>query len=83
MNHQQLMSEIYMHGFGRDDAALFLDTHPDCDEAYCFFCDCLRKYETAVNELSHTDHALFQSDYSGKCSWKWLDGPWPWEGGFC
>ena len=29
---------VYMHGFVCDDAALFLDTHPDCPhaESHCF-----------------------------------------------
>ena len=81
MNQKQLMSEVYIHGFGRDDAALFLDTHPDCKQALSFFRECADKYKNAVAELAAAGCPLFQSDAADSCSWKWLDEPWPWEGG--
>ena len=34
---------VYMHGFVCDDAALFLDTHPDCPHARHLYQENCRK----------------------------------------
>lgn len=80
-NIDEIMKEIYLYGFSRDDTALFLDTHPDCTEALNHFKRSTEKYENAVQEAAAYGNPMFQSQGASDCSWNWIDRPWPWEGG--
>ena len=42
---------VYMHGFVCDDAALFLDTHPDCPHARHLYQENAAQYNQARNSM--------------------------------
>ena len=37
MNQKALLKIIYETGFAIDDTVLYLDTHPDCEEALAYY----------------------------------------------
>lgn len=82
VNHnrqKELLSEIRCHEFAINELALYLDTHPEDQRALCLH----RKY---CNELKPMKD-MYQKVYGPltinyPCNkWRWLEEPWPWEGG--
>ena len=43
---------VYMHGFVCDDAALFLDTHPDCPHARHLYQENAAQYNQARKQYA-------------------------------
>mgnify|MGYP000543313533 FL=1 len=78
---EELLSEIQCHEFAINELALYLDTHPEDQRALCLH----RKY---CNELKPMKD-MYQRVYGPltinyPCNkWRWLEEPWPWEGGGC
>lgn len=76
---EELLSEIQCHDFAINELALYLDTHPEDQRALCLH----RKY---CNELKPMKD-MYQRVYGPltinyPCNkWRWLEEPWPWEGG--
>ncbi len=76
---EELLSEIQCHEFAINELALYLDTHPEDQRALCLH----RKY---CNELKPMKD-MYQRVYGPltinyPCNkWRWLEEPWPWEGG--
>jgi spore coat protein JB len=77
----QLLIQIMRLEFAGVELNLFLDTHPDCQEA-------LTQYNNIHQELMQCKESYEQS-YGPLCNygfspnhgdcWKWTDSPWPWE----
>lgn len=80
-NKRQLMKFINETGFALYDTALFLDTHPDDEQALSFFNHYKALYEKAVNEYTKNFGPLRITDTNCNDYWTWGEGPWPWEGG--
>ena len=74
---------VYMHGFVCDDAALFLDTHPDCPHARHLYQENAAQYNQARKQYAAAGKPLFRTDAVSDRGWIWTDEPWPWEGGNC
>jgi len=74
-----LLNRIQVCDFALNDAALYLDINPDDQTALEYF----KKYSAMRNEAANIFVAkygpLTRADYSGEGSWKWVDGPWPWQ----
>ncbi len=75
----QLLDQIRAEDFALYETALFLNTHPDCQDALCYYQarkDTVRalkkQYEHAFGPLS------IYGNTDGNC-WRWVEGPWPWE----
>ena len=76
---EELLSEIQCHEFAINELALYLDTHPEDQRALCLhrkYCkdlkDCKDKYQKVFGPLT----------IQYPCNkWRWLEEPWPWEGG--
>lgn len=79
---QKLMKQIMEYGFAVTETAMFLDTHPDNQEAIA----AMKKYTEKKNELT----SIYEKKYgpirqnsaalSNEKRWTWIDSPWPWEG---
>lgn len=79
---EQLECYIRKVRFALIDIALFLNTHP-CDTMALEDYHKLNKaYNEAMKEYARNFGPLRYSDVSS-CDdrWKWVDQPWPWEGG--
>jgi spore coat protein JB len=78
---EALLRRIQVCDFALNDAALFLDTHPNDVEALDFY----RKYSAMRREAGAEYAAKYgpiaQTDYADSPTWSWVDSPWPWQYG--
>lgn len=81
---KELMNEIYQYSFAVDDVLLYLDTHPEDQEALAYYQamkdsrrEAVKAYEAQYGPLTK-DGIRDCADY-----WTWVNSPWPWEGGAC
>lgn len=62
--------------FAVDELRLFLDTHPDCQQA-------LAAYREATDQLCRLKqaqtHSICALDAGKEGQWDWTQTPWPWE----
>ncbi len=84
-NRKRLLCFINEVSFAVDDSLLYLDTHPDCEEALCYFhkYNQLRNRALAEYEKEYGPLVIASADDSCRRSWEWMSQPWPWEGGMC
>lgn len=82
-SREQLLNTINEVSFAVDDIKLYLDTHPEDEEALAFYRDkvmvrneALRKYARLYGPLT-----IDTANESSDCRWEWVLQPWPWEGG--
>jgi spore coat protein JB len=76
-----LLRQIQICDFALNDAALFLDTHPDDAEGLAFYKKYSEMRKKAVADYAAKHGPITQADYDGGPSWSWTDGPWPWQYG--
>lgn len=76
---EEMLQQIRSYDFAINELALYLDTHSDDEKALCLH----RKYCREAKELKD----MYQKIYGPltinfPCNkWRWLEEPWPWEGG--
>ncbi len=74
-----LLKRIQVCDFALNDAALYLDTHPQDAAALSYY----KKYHalrrSAADDYVASYGPLSHADYNGGPRWKWVDGPWPWQ----
>lgn len=75
-----LMNRIYETGFAMDDASLFLDTHPDCQDAFRYYQNAAAMKKNAV-ELYEAQYGPLMVEDVTTVPWSWITEKWPWEGG--
>lgn len=82
-NKHELLSWINKASFMAYDMALYLDTHPQDQQALAFF----QKYNQMRRQAMDTYAAQFgplnMDCIENDDHWHWADQPWPWEGGRC
>lgn len=80
MNERELLlKRVQVCDFALNDAALFLDTHPDDQEALRFYKKHLDMRKEASKEFTSKYGPLTKSDYDSGNRWLWVDGLWPWQ----
>ncbi len=60
---------------------LYLDTHPDCEEALRIYNDLAMKYHGMIMDYQH-EYGMIHSlsvNRTEPGEWNWIDSPWPWE----
>lgn len=81
---KDLMRWINVVSFAVDDAKLFLDTHPENQEALSFFNEYSKLRNQALKEYARYYGPLtIDTAASGADSWNWIHEPWPWQEGGC
>lgn len=81
MSRAKMLEWINMYSFAKDDAVLYLDTHPMDVNALEYF----NKYSRLRNEALEEYARLYgpltvdTADINNQ-KWEWIDEPWPWEG---
>ncbi|MCR5736980.1 MAG: spore coat protein CotJB [Eubacterium sp.] len=83
MNQEKLMLLIQKANFALYDVKLFLDTHPNCQEALDYYQNMKKVKEKAMREYVENFGSLCAEDVENRDYWDWNDRPWPWEGGNC
>ncbi len=81
MDRDNLLRRIQSLDFSIYELTLYLDTHPDCQEAL----DCYHKFnelrKAAVEEYTRTCGPLNMKQVKNRDRWTWVHDPWPWERG--
>lgn len=78
---QQLMHTINVASFALDDLGLFLNTHPDCQDAFDLY-EQQRDIRTqAIREYTECLGPVTKYNVNTRQGWSWTETPWPWEGG--
>lgn len=82
---QEMLHHINVISFAVDDIKLFLNTHPDNQEALNYYQEysrlrneALKKYAEEFGPLT-VDYAMRSDSYT----WNWINDPWPWQEGGC
>lgn len=78
MKKTDLLRRVQELSFALDEAALFLDTHPQNPAALDYFYRRREELKKAVDAYEGTIGPLTNRTVEGE-RWSWLDGPWPWQ----
>ena len=83
MCKEDLMKIITQASFALDDTRLFLDTHPNCQEAIMYYNKMWEMRQKAWCEYTDKFGPLSFYEVNDEDYWEWNKGPMPWEGGSC
>ena len=76
---QDMLKKIKCTQFAVIELALYLDTHPEDEKALCLH----KKYCRELKDLRDKYQKVYGPlTIEYPCNkWRWLEEPWPWEGG--
>ncbi len=78
---KMLFSRIQICDFVLYELNLYLDTHPDCQNALASYRKHQAMRKEAVEQYTAKYGPIRALDYNGGDHWNWIDDPWPWENG--
>ncbi len=77
---RELLKLISTIDFAVDEAVLFLDTHPNDEEALAYYDKYRKLLEQGRKEYTQYFGPLMADDVNVKNNeWTWATTPWPWE----
>ncbi len=81
---QMLKRKIWELDFAIHELVLYLNTHPTCQKGLAMTTRYRAQRTAAVAEYERKFGPLGQTADSipANGSWKWINGPWPWENDF-
>ena len=77
---EALMQQINQASFAMDDIVLYLDTHPEDQEALKYYQYAVGLRREAVNAWQNQYGALMVDSVKNTDRWTWTTEKWPWEG---
>lgn len=77
----ELLEQIKCYRFAIIELGLYLDTHPNDERAICLHNEYARMYKMLTDQYQRK-YGPLSIMYPCK-KWRWLEEPWPWEGGDC
>mgnify|MGYP003296988665 FL=1 len=80
MDRKRMLNDIGIVDFALVELMLFLDTHPDNQEAIDYFNYYAKVKAKMMQEYSTTFEPLTKEYAAVNNKWKWNCGPLPWEG---
>lgn len=82
-SREELMKIINEVSFAVNDMALYLNTHPEDEEALAFFREKVMLRKEALKEYAsqYGPLTIDTADDDSSRQWNWVMQPWPWEGG--
>ena len=77
----EMINRIKALNFAIIELGLYLDTHVNDEKAICLH----RKYCKEYRELTDKYQKVYGPlTINFPCNkWRWIEEPWPWEGGMC
>lgn len=79
-NSLSLLRQIMELQFTSIELALFLDTHPEDQDALRDIKKVNERLDALIDEYERTYGPLTSfSTHTGKDTWRWIEEPWPWE----
>ena len=80
-DRMRMLKKLQMYDFVLLELGLFLNSHPEDSEALKKFHMYQKKAEEARMAYTEKYGPISYRDISESMTgWKWIDGPWPWEG---
>lgn len=79
MDRREMLENIRYLNFSIVELALYLDTHPEDQRALCLYREYARRYKELADKYQKVYGPL--TIYFPCNRWRWLEEPWPWEGG--
>ena len=75
----KLLKRLQICDFVLQEVGLFLDTHPQDQQALAYY----QKHLT-LRQQTHAQYVaaygpITAQDYQGASRWQWVDAPWPWQ----
>lgn len=78
---QEMLNNIRSLNFAIVELGEYLDTHPDDRRAICLHREYCQQYKELTDSYQKVYGPL--TIYFPCNKWRWLEEPWPWEGGMC
>lgn len=78
-NREALLKRLQICDFNLFETALFLDTHPDDQEALAYYNKYLVMQQQTLEEYTSRFGPIMHGHASSNNKWTWVDDPWPWE----
>lgn len=84
-SREQLLQKINEVSFAVNDIHLFLNTHPECQDALDYYKEKMMERKKYMKEYAETFGPLTIDDAwkSSESCWKWVTEAFPWEKGAC
>lgn len=79
VNKADLKREIAELHFMLEDLQLYLNTHPNDNNALAMRNNYVRRYKMVKEEYDGCIGMLNQDDSLSRYPWNWIEEPWPWE----
>ena len=80
MNEREvLLKRVQVCDFVLKDTVLYLDSHPDDQDALAYYRKHLQMRKEAAEAYTLKYGPLTHHEYDGGPRWNWVDGPWPWQ----
>ena len=76
---EELKEQLKCYRFAIIELGLYLDTHPDDEKAICLHNEYTKRFKM-LSEQYQKVYGPLTIMYPCK-KWRWLEQPWPWEGG--
>lgn len=76
---EKMMRELQAVSFSLYDTLLYLDTHPDDDEALSHYDTLSSRRNHLMAEISDKYGAVTADYVVPQNGFTWIDGPWPWQ----
>ena len=74
----ELLRKVQALSFAKVETELYLDTHPDSQQALNYYRKILDELDVAMTEYQNKYGPLFADGVVGD-RWTWVEGTWPWE----
>ena len=75
---RELLRKVQALSFAKVEAELYLDTHPDSQQALSYYKNILDELDEAMTEYQNKYGPIFAEGVVGD-RWSWVDGKWPWQ----
>lgn len=80
MNRKEaLMKRLQIADFVLNEAALFLNSHPDCTEALDYYNKYLKLREETIAEYTKKYGTVTRTMLKNDDVWDWVNEDWPWK----
>lgn len=79
MSRECMLKEVMALDFAAYDLALYLDTHPCCEQGLCLYQELSEKAKEMRAKYEEVYGPLSMESGATDCKWKWVENPWPWE----
>ena len=73
-----LLRKVQALSFAKVETELYLDTHPDSQQAMSYYENILSELDEAMTEYQNKYGPLFAEGVVGD-RWTWVEGTWPWQ----